>query len=65
MYAYEKKYKTNRIVLLYPYSDAVSKTDIRYASNDNVEVNVTFIDLKNSDDSISKLLADLLMPFTV
>jgi len=45
MYAYGKKYKADRIVLMYPYSDAVSKTDIRYASNDNVEVNVTFIDL--------------------
>jgi len=59
MYAYGKKYHADSIVLLYPYSDAVSKTDIRYASNDNVKVNVNFIDLKNADDSISKILAQV------
>lgn len=59
MYAYGKKYGADRIVLLYPYSDAVSKTDIRYASNDKIRVDVTFIDLKNPDSSISKLLAEV------
>jgi 5-methylcytosine-specific restriction enzyme subunit McrC len=59
MYAYSKKYEADRIVLMYPYSDAVSKTDIRYVSDDNVKVEVTFIDLKNVDGSISKLLAEV------
>jgi len=45
--------------LMNPYSDAVSKTDIRYASDDNVKVDVTFVDLKNADGSISKLLAEV------
>jgi len=59
MYAYSKKYDADGIVLLYPYSDAISKTDIRYASDDNVKVDVSFIDLRNVDASISKLLAEV------
>ncbi|SDN10098.1 McrC family protein [Acetanaerobacterium elongatum] len=59
MYAYGKKYEADRIVLLYPYSDAVRKTDIRYASDDNVKVDVNFVDLKNVDGSISKLLVEV------
>lgn len=58
MYAYSKKYDAERIVLLYPYSDAVNRTDIRYVSDDNVNVWVSFIDLRNVDDSISKLLSE-------
>jgi 5-methylcytosine-specific restriction enzyme subunit McrC len=57
MYAYSKKYEADSIVLLYPHSDAVSRTDIRYASDDNVKVDVFFVDLKNADVSISKLLS--------
>lgn len=59
MYAYSKKYNAKGIVLLYPHSDAVSKTDIRYVSEDNVNVRVSFIDLRNVDDSISKLLSEV------
>lgn len=57
MYAYSKKYDADVIVLVYPHSDALSTTDIRYASDDNVNVEVSFIDLRNADDSISKLLS--------
>jgi len=59
MYAYAKKYEADRIVLLYPYSDRISRTDIGYASNDNVKVDVRFVDLRNPDDSISRLLSEV------
>jgi len=59
MYAYGKKYGADRIVLLYPYSDRISRTDIGYASNDNVKVDVRFVDLRNPDDSISRLLSEV------
>jgi 5-methylcytosine-specific restriction enzyme subunit McrC len=59
MYAYSKKYDADEIVLLYPHSDVVSRTNIRYASGDNVKVDVKFVDLKDADGSISKLLAGL------
>lgn len=56
MYAYSKKYDADGIVLLYPQSDSVSKGEIRYASDDNVKVDVYFIDLRNVDNSIVNLL---------
>lgn len=59
MYAYSKKYEADGIKLLYPYSDTVTRTGIRYESEDNVKVDVNFIDLKDSDGSISKLLAEI------
>lgn len=59
MYAYSKKYDADEIFLLYPHSDAVSKTNIRYASDDNVNVRVSFVDLRNVDSSITKLLAEV------
>ena len=43
----------------YPHTDAVSRNDIRYESDDNVKVEVSFIDLTNADDSISKILVGL------
>lgn len=59
MYAYSKKYDAEGIVLLYPLSDAVSKTNIRYTSDDNVKVDVSFVDLRNTDTSIAKLIAEV------
>ena len=56
MYVYSKKYMADTIVLVYPRSNSVSKTDIRYAS-DNVKVDVSFVDRRNAEDSISKLLS--------
>jgi 5-methylcytosine-specific restriction enzyme subunit McrC len=63
MYAYSKKYEADGIVLVYPHTDAVSRTDIRYASDDNVKVDVSFVDLRNADDSISKLLSEMSIVF--
>lgn len=57
MYAYSKKYNADGIVLLYPQSESVSKGEIRYASEDNVKVDVSFIDLRNVDSSIAKLIS--------
>lgn len=56
MYAYSKKYDADNIVLLYPSSENVTKKEIRYTSEDNVKVDVSFIDLLNADDSIIELL---------
>ena len=55
MYAYSKKYGADSIVLIYPYSESMSKTDIIYTSDDNVKVKVSFIDLRDVDKSISEL----------
>lgn len=57
MYAYSKKYDADGIVLLYPHSDNVSRSEFRYASDDNVNVDISFIDLRNADNSIANLIA--------
>ncbi len=59
MYAYGRKYEAERVVLLYPDSEKVSKKDMGYLSNDNVKVDVAFIDLKDPDNSITKILSQV------
>ncbi|HQC14924.1 5-methylcytosine restriction system specificity protein McrC, partial [Mesotoga prima] len=59
MYVYGKKYGANRIVLLYPYSNKISRTDIGYISNDKVRVDVRFIDLRNPNESLDKLFSEV------
>jgi 5-methylcytosine-specific restriction enzyme subunit McrC len=59
MYAYSKKYDAKKIVLIYPCSDLVNQNDISYTSNDNVKVDISFIDLRNVDNDIEDLIAKL------
>ena len=60
MYAYCKKYNAEKIVLLYPNSDLVSKKFISYESHDNVNVLISCIDLRNVEESIIKILSEIL-----
>ena len=46
-------------MLLYPHSEAINRNDICYASEDNVKVDISFVDLRNPDESINKLLAEI------
>lgn len=59
MYAYSKKYEADGIVLLYPHSDLITRANMRFASNDNVKVDVKFIDLTTPDESILKLIQEV------
>ncbi|MDR2926023.1 MAG: McrC family protein [Azoarcus sp.] len=59
MYAYSKKYGADRVVLLYPQTGATSQHDRSYVSDDNgdkVRVDVSFIDLRDADESIKNLI---------
>ena len=60
MYAYAKKYNAERVLLVYPYSDGINKHDIRYLSDDDVKVEVHFIDLRNPDVNLSDLVHEKL-----
>jgi 5-methylcytosine-specific restriction enzyme subunit McrC len=60
MYAYAKKYNAERVLLVYPYSDSISKQIIRYLSDDEVKVEVHFIDLRNPDMCLSDLVNEKL-----
>ena len=59
MYAYSKKYEAEGIVLVYPNSNLINRTNISFASDDNIKVSVSFIDLRSVEDSISKLVDDI------
>ena len=53
MYAYQKKYDSNKVVLIYPLTNQIDDNkDIEYISDDGVVVNVKFVDMFNVKDSI-------------
>lgn len=56
MYAYSKKYNNAEIWLLYPVNDEMRNHErITFKSEDNVVVNVFFVDVANIEDSINEL----------
>lgn len=53
MYAYQKKYDSKKVVLIYPLTNQIDENnDIEYISDDGVVVNVKFVDMFNVKDSI-------------
>ena len=61
MYAYHKKYNPECVTLLYPKSDNTSAVTKRFASLDNVIVNVRFIDMFSAEDEIHKIAEDIML----
>ena len=56
MYAYQKKYDSKKVVLIYPLTNQIDENnDIEYISDDGVVVNVKFVDMFNVNDSISNI----------
>jgi len=55
MYAYGKKYDAKKVILIYPQSEKIRGSDISFHSEDGVHVEVTFIDLLQSDVSVAAL----------
>ena len=47
MYAYQKKYSSEHVTLIYPKTENVSKDEIEFSSDDGVIVRVRFVDLFN------------------
>ena len=59
MYAYQKKYSSENVTLVYPKTENVSKNDIEFSSEDGVAVRVRFVDLfQIKDYKFEKLLTD-------
>ena len=64
MYAYGKKYDTERVVLLYPMNEMIGKDckfDFKPSDNDSdkVNVHVRFLDLKDEEKFIDKIVVDI------
>ncbi|MCL2845908.1 MAG: McrC family protein [Chitinivibrionia bacterium] len=56
MYAYGKKYGAKKVILLYPNPNFDIEKEITYTANDDVKVEVLFVNLKHVPLEISKTL---------
>ncbi len=57
MYAYQKKYGSQNVTLVYPKTAAVpADCELRFASDDGVTVNVRFVDLFEPQNNVSWLI---------
>ena len=57
MYAYQKKYGAENVLLLYPQTDSLSlRNNFVFTSNDGVIVRVFFVDLFNPSSSLEELI---------
>ena len=60
MYAYQKKYESENVTLLYPISETLGDDRIiEYTSQDEVKVNVRFIDLLDIQNSLKNIIEQL------
>lgn len=60
MYAYQKKYNSKTVTLLYPLSDKVSSdNEISFKSKDSVTVYVKFVDLMDVQESLKELIESI------
>ena len=61
MYAYSKKYKTPEIWLLYPVNEEMRDHEqISFASDDDVNVRVFFVDVADIEESLQTLKTHLI-----
>lgn len=60
MYAYQKKYESKNVTLLYPMTDEIdASAPISYKADDNVTVNVRFVDLSDIKTSLENIFEDI------
>lgn len=58
MYAYQKKYQSENVTLIYPLSNKVTHdADISYKSNDEVIVDVKFVDLMDIEKNLKNIIS--------
>lgn len=60
MYAYQKKYTSKNVTLLYPLTEKVEQDkDIRFLSHDGTEIKIRFIDLFDLKNSLNMIIAEI------
>lgn len=60
MYAYGKKYCAKKVVMLYPRPKSLHGTNILFSSEDGVNVEVSFVDLLQPDESVGVVVDNVL-----
>lgn len=56
MYAYQKKYSSENVTLIYPMTDRVKSKKIGYLSEDGVMVRICFVDLYKLKESLEQIV---------
>lgn len=59
MYAYQKKYASENVTLIYPMTDKVENKQIEYQSEDGVTVKICFVDMYHVKESLEKIAKEL------
>ena len=60
MYAYQKKYTSENVTLLYPLTEKVEQDkDIRFLSHDGTEIKIRFIDLFDLSNSLKAIVTEI------
>ena len=60
MYAYQKKYTSENVTLLYPLTEKVEQDkDIRFLSYDGTEIKIRFVDLFDLKNSLNMLITEI------
>ena len=60
MYAYQKKYTSENVTLLYPLTEKVEQDkDIRFLSHDGTEIKIRFIDLFDLKRSLESIVLEI------
>lgn len=60
MYAYQKKYTSDNVTLLYPLTEKVEQDkDIRFLSHDGTEIKIRFIDLFDLSNSLRAIIEEI------
>lgn len=60
MYAYQKKYTSENVTLLYPLTEKVEQDkDIRFLSHDGTEIKVRFVDLFDLSNSLRAIVEEI------
>jgi len=62
MYAYQKKYTSENVTLLYPLTERVEQDkDIQFISHDGTEIKIRFIDLFDLTNSLGNIVSEITM----
>ena len=61
MYAYQNKYGSENVTLLYPLTEKVEHNNIEFHSNDGMLIKIRFIDLFDLRNSLSSIITEIRM----
>lgn len=61
MYAYQNKYGSENVTLLYPLTEKVEQNNIEFRANDGTLIKIRFIDLFDLRNSLSSIITEIRM----